>query len=233
MIMLAGEMNFTDFYHKYVVIEADTLTEQLKDRIDVSIDDCYALCSSYCASDGLLIFNVLSIGSSWDDCRRGLDQKAMLGFYPMDQVLHCEMRLIEPDAEMIRKNEGWIERMDSGVDEDLLTIREDPRLDDLRDVCYPDIILAGIINSYEISEYDFRITGVTGPFLTGCFEQANELYDPEDNVCLLPYVYDETFRMLALFAENRLSTDEKDILTSLIRETDRAGLTFAGYSIRS
>ena len=59
-MMKVAELNFTVMYQKYITIEADDLTELLKDKIEVHQDDCYAVCSAYCTEDGMLMFNVLS-----------------------------------------------------------------------------------------------------------------------------------------------------------------------------
>ena len=69
--MLLREYKFTDYYHQFVTIEVDELTDSLKDNIKVTNEDCYALCSSYCGRDGLLEFNVLAIGPSWEKCTKG------------------------------------------------------------------------------------------------------------------------------------------------------------------
>ena len=51
--MLVEELKFTEYYHQFITIEVDELTELLKDNIKVEEEDCYALCSSYCNKDGL------------------------------------------------------------------------------------------------------------------------------------------------------------------------------------
>lgn len=92
--MKVAELNFTVMYQKYITIEADDLTELLKDKIEVHQDDCYAVCSAYCTEDGMLMFNVLSIGNSWETCLRGMDDPEMLGFYTMEQVCNREVRVV-------------------------------------------------------------------------------------------------------------------------------------------
>ena len=130
--MKVGEYRFTDYYHQFMTIEADDLTEELKDQIEIHDDDCFALCSSYCARDGLLEFNVLSVGSSWENCTNGLEKPEMLGVFSIDQVFDKTARIAEPTYEMIQKNTPWMERRDAGTDDDLLMTRRDPRLDGLR-----------------------------------------------------------------------------------------------------
>ncbi len=116
--MRLAEMFFTDWYHKYVTIEVDDLTELLKDSIKIHDDDCYALCSSYCNAEGFVLLNVLAVGSSWEKCNRGLKSKKMLGTFSIDMVLNSETRLVEPDQDMMYKNEDFLKRMDEDTDEE-------------------------------------------------------------------------------------------------------------------
>lgn len=234
--MKVGEYSLTEYYHQFITIEADDLTEELKDHIEIHDDDCFALCSSYCARDGFLEFNVLSVGPSWEDCTRGLDDPHMLGVFSMDQVMDREARIAETSFEMRKKNDPWLEKRDAGTDEDLLVTRLDPRLDGLRDPFYPDIVLTGIVADHMISEYDMRITGIRGPFLTGTLEE-----EPEDSIGIhlddpiwaLPYLNGSECRLFALFAGTDLSEDQIAARERIIREMDRVGISFSGISIRS
>ncbi len=234
--MKVEEYRFTDYYHQYMTIEADDLTDLLKDQIEIHDDDCFALCSSYCARDGLLEFNVLSVGSSWENCTRGLDDEKMLGIFSIDQVIGREARIAESSLEMRQKNEPWLERRDYGIDEDLLKTRLDPRLDGLRDVYYPDIVLTGIVADHVVHEYDMRITGVKGPFLTGTIEEEPEEdigIHFDDPVWALPYLNNGECRLFALFAGENLSEDQKAARDRIIHEMGKAGISFSGFSIRS
>ena len=103
--MIVSEYNFTDYYHKYITIEADELTEQLNDIVKITEKDCYVLCSSYCDEEGLIHFNVLSVGQSWEHCTRGLKNKKMLGDFTIDEVYYKTMRVAEADRNMIEKNQ--------------------------------------------------------------------------------------------------------------------------------
>ena len=234
--MRIADYAFTEYYHQYITIEADDLTDNLKDAVNVTERDCYALCSSYCAQDGGLMFNVLSIGSSWEKCTKGLRKKAMLGSFMMEDVFEKEARLVDPDLRMIEKNEPFLEKMDAMFEDDLLKTRLDPRLDPLRDPVYPDYVLAGIVSDNTLMEYDMCITGVKGPFLTGTLEQ-----EPETDIGIhqdcplfaLPYVYEGNCRLFVLFAGEELSEYEQTVMDRIITETDKAGLNFSGLSIKS
>jgi hypothetical protein len=234
--MRLEEYRFTEYYHQYITIEADVLTDQLSDKIDVHEDDCYALCSCYCAADGYLEFNVLSIGPTWETCTRGLDQKEMLGTFTVDQVYQQEARIAEPDFEMIAKNVPFLEMVDQDTDEDLLTTRLDPRLDQLRDPAFPDIVLAGFTVGQTIEEYEMRITGVRGPFLIGTMEEeppeetGAHLDDP---VWAVPYIYEGECHLFILYAGENLTKDQMEQRDTIIQEMNRYGITFNGIALRN
>lgn len=232
--MRLEEYRFTEYYHQYITIEADVLTDQLKDRFEVHEDDCYALCSSYCANDGLLEFNVLSIGPDWETCTRGLETKEMLGYFTIDQVYDKEARIVDPDFTMIAKNAPFLEEMDRGYDEDFLKTRLDPRLDLLRDAAYPDIVLCGILVNQMIQEYDVCITGVKGPFLVVSMEEEppEEIgIHMDEPLWALPYIYDGYCHLYAMYAGDNLPKDEADERDRLIREMSRYGISFNGIKL--
>ena len=234
--MRVDEYRFTEFYHQFITIEADELTDQLKDKYDVNEDDCYALCSSYCAKDGYLEFNVLSVGPDWSTCTKGLEKKEMLGIFTIDQVYDKEARIVDPDYSMIAKNAPFLEEMDSGYDEDFLKTRLDPRLDMLRDIAYPDLVLAGIHVNDSIREFEVRITGVKGPFLMTSLEEE----PPEDigihlddPLWTLPYIYEGVCHLYAMYAGTNLTNDQISERDRLISEMNRYGITFHGIKLRS
>ena len=234
--MRLAEMFFTDWYHKYVTIEVDDLTELLKDSIKIHDDDCYALCSSYCNAEGFVLLNVLAVGSSWEKCNRGLKSKKMLGTFSIDMVLTSETRLVEPDQDMMYKNEDFLKRMDEDTDEDVLRSRLDPRLDQLRDPFYPDIVMTGLVHGDGLAEYTMHITGVKGLFLTGTIAEeppAETGVHKGDNVYALLYLNGNEYRLFALFAGNKLNEDEQDVMNQIMKETVKLGLDFNGISMKS
>lgn len=234
--MRLEEYRLTEYYHQYITIEADVLTDLLKDTYDVHEDDCYALCSSYCASDGLLEFNVLSIGPDWSTCTRGLEQKEMLGYFTIDEVFDKEARIVEPDIQMIAKNIPFLEETDKDHDEDFLKTRLDPRLDLLRDVAFPDIVLCGILVDQTIQEFEVRITGVNGPFLVVAMEEEPVIdvgVHMDEPLWALPYVYEGTCHLYAMYAGDNLSKAEITERDRLINEMNRYGVTFNGIKLLS
>ncbi len=223
--MLIKDMCFSEYYGGYLVIEADELTALLDPAFGIHDDDCYALCSCYVETDGMVKFNVLSLGNSWDGPMRGLDDKNMLGFYTMQQVEDKEARLLDPDDEMIEKNQPFFDATEENVDDDILKTRHDGRLDDLRDYDYPDKVLAGLFNGRYIREFPLEIKGVRGPFLSGKIEGEPML--------ALPYIYDKQVHLLAIPVGAQLSEEERQEIDRMIKEMESHGLTFNGFSMRS
>ena len=41
--MKVSELQFREYYHRYMILEADVLTDKLKDTIPVKEEDCYVL----------------------------------------------------------------------------------------------------------------------------------------------------------------------------------------------
>lgn len=234
--MLVGEYNFTDYYHKYVTIEVDELTANLHSHIKVNDKDCYALCSSYCDDEGYLKFNVLSIGESWEHCTRGLKSKKMLGEFGIEDVMYKTMRIAQADYLMVKKNQAFLEKQDENVDDEVLKLREDPRLDDLRDSYYPDIIYVGMIYDLSMHEYAMKMTGIRGPFLVGTL-----LEEPAKNIGVhegeplyaLPYMGEDEIRLFVLFGGKHLDDEQKDAMNQIMKETDKYGFDFNGISLKN
>lgn len=233
--MKVAELNFTVMYQKYITIEADDLTELLKDKIEVHQDDCYAVCSAYCTEDGMLMFNVLSIGNSWEMCLRGMDDPEMLGFYTMEQVCNREVRVVNETVQMVKKNASWIEKTET-KDEDLRRLRKDERLDALRDPFYPDTVLAGVMHGSIIHEITVRLTGIHGPFVVG---EVDEEPSQEiglhftDKVWAIPYYTDDEAHLIILFGGETLSEEESEVLEKIVNETGKLGIDFSGISMKS
>lgn len=234
--MVLSDIAFTQYYHGYITIEGNELTAELNDLIHINDRDCYMLCSSYVAKDGMLHFNVLSVGSKWENCTRGLHYKKMLGDFDISRVSGCEARIVDPDYEMIHKNEPFMEQADRNVREGVLKARQDERLNGLRDLWYPDDILVGIVTEEQISEYYMQITGIQGPFLTGKMMEepsVDEDIHEGDPVWALPYLAEDGCRLYALYAGSHLNQEQKNRISQIIRECDEDGISFSGLSLRS
>ncbi len=234
--MKLSEYCFSEYYHQYLTIEADALTDICKDAIEVSEDDCYALCSAFVGYDGMTMFRILSIGPTWDECTKGIEDPAMLGVFAMDEVEECEARMVEPDYEMIEKNRPYLE-----IDEDTTTvdqeeIRTDHRLDDIRDPWYPDRIVCGIIAENALREYAMLAEKIKGPFLIGTLDEEPEIeigVHMDDQIYALPYVLNGDFRVFALFAGREMNEMQKTAIDHILSETEKFGINFSGISMKN
>ncbi len=229
------EYGFTDYYHKYIIFEADDITEYTKGKIRVTEKDCYMLCSCFIDQDGLLSFNVLSIGSSYESCKKGLKKPEMLAVFGPDFVMDLECKIIEPTLEMMQKNNVYIEIMEQYADEDLMATRFDDRLDEVRDVFFPDVVAVGILTKQNFGELEMQITGINGPFLEGNLINVPE--DAEgvqegDLVRALPY-YIDCPRLIGVFVGKKLSKADQKQYKKLMKLGKEAIFGFSKPILRS
>lgn len=227
--MQLRRLGFREYFHQYVVLEADALTEKMKPFVDVSEDDCYMLCSSFISREGILLFNVLSIGDAWDDCRKGLEKDAMLGVFTPGHLRSLNARRIRPNQQMQIKNEVFIETQERETPEGVRLTRQETSIDDLRDDFCPDILVAGINEQKGICEYAMQAEGFEGPFLIGRLleEPRSGGYAIGELLYTLPYDVGEMTRLLTVFHGSHLSAEDEKKKEALIREGNAAGFGFA------
>ncbi len=233
--MKLAEYGFTNYYHKYIIFEADDLTEYVKDKIRVTEKDCYMLCSSFIDETGLLSFNVLSIGSSYEKCTKGLKKEQMLAIFGPDYVMELECKIIEPTLEMMQKNNFFIELMEENEDEDLMETRFDERLNEVRDLYYPDIVSVDIIAGHSLVGLDMKIKRIKGPFLEGNLmdvpEQVKNVHT-DDLVRALPYYIDSP-RLIGAFVGEKLSKRDQKEYKKLMKLSKQAIFGFSKPILRS
>ena len=169
--MKLNEYDFSEYYHQFVTIEADVLTERFRDTVEVREDDCFALCSCYVNEEGMSCFPVLSIGPTWETCVKGLELPDMLGVLTIEDVEESEARLVEADMDMVEKNDAFLENVENDGDATLFDLRLNGYLDPVRDVWYPDVVSAELPSWEDREEYAVRLTGMNGIFLRGIVEE--------------------------------------------------------------
>lgn len=228
-MILLKEMGFREYFHQYVVLEADAFTEKLKPSIDVSEDDCYMLCSSFISREGLLLFNVLSIGDSWNHCTKGLDREEMLGVFTPGHLRSLNARRIRPSHQMQIKNEVFIEAQERETSEGIRQTRIETAIDDLRDDFCPDILAAGINEKKGIREYAMQAEFFDGPFLIGRLLEEPQTggYAIGELLYTLPYEIGEMTRLLTVFHGNHLSPEDQKKKEQLVQEGNAAGFGFS------
>lgn len=228
------EYPFHTYYHQFIVIEADDLTERLKGQIDVTEDDCYALCSAYCDEEGSVLFNVLSIGDDWKHCTKGLRRKHMLGAYAMAEVYDRQMRPVErPTALMLKKNSAFLKDAEKNVDPDVLCLRKDERLDPLRLPGYADILVADFLKEDELTPVEICATGIEGPFLTGVMAVDTAHHAMFEPLKCLPYMLQNEFRLLIVQAGKNPTRQDQERIEKIRAYYESAGVNFGGMNIRS
>lgn len=228
------DLPFHQYYHAFLIIEADDLTERFRDVIDVHEDDCYVLASSYCDEAGAVLFNVLAIGNDWDQCKRGLRRKAMLGILDMDDVYDRECQIVkEPSAAMITKNARFLKDQENNVDPDVLCLRKDERLDPLRAPGFADIVEADFLNNDELIPVDICCTGTEGPFLSGVLLDEVSHHKAYEPLKCLPYMLNQDFRLLIVQVGSHPSAAEKARMEKIRQYYEKAGVSFGGLNIRS
>ncbi len=226
--MKLSELGFREYYHQYIVLEADALTELLKENISITEHDCFVLCSGYIGRNGILAFSVLAVGEGWNYCTKGLDRPGILGIYRPEQVGSLSVKKLMPGSQAREKNEKWIHLQEEGVDHKLLETRMESRIDDLRNVYYPDIVKAGIMTTKGIREYDMRIRNFNGPFLEGILMEDTPVrnYRKGDLMRTLPYKAGEGHRLLVVFS-GELSPNDEQSMNNLIRQGNAQGFGFS------
>ena len=80
-------ISLDEYLERYLVFEADFLTDDVKNVVDVANDDCYMLVYGYCGDKGRFKFMVLAIGNSIDNCTKGLDNPLPLIQYDVKDLL--------------------------------------------------------------------------------------------------------------------------------------------------
>lgn len=233
--MILSKLGFRDYFHNYLVLEADTLTDSLKDKIAVAEEDCYMLCSSYISRTGALLFNVLSIGSTWTNCRKGLEQEEMLSIFDPYILRNLRTKKIIPEEAMKQKNIPWIRKQEEDAGERLAETRENEMLDGVRNDFYPDIVRTGILTEAGIREYDMQVDGFNGPFVEGRLLEQTKIRGFHQGQLLraLPYKAGKGFRLLCVFAGDPLSDEDEEAMERLSREGMASGFGFAGRFFRN
>lgn len=228
MDMKVIEYRFTDYYHQYITIEADTLTDSLKENIEIQDDDCYALCSCWCKEDGTIMFNVLSIGASWEKCSKGLSDPKILGNWTMEEVQDFEARLAEPIPLMMNKNIPYIDSVEPEEDEDMYTLRSDARLDDIRNPYNADIVMASFVSEQGLEDYEVHLTGLDGLFVLGYVMDSEEHDSVKAILC-----GEEEFKLVVLAIGEDLSIAEEELVKKIKEMSDMFHLTYTGIQLRS
>lgn len=227
--MKKDRYSLNDYLEKYLAFEVDFLTEELKDQIVVADDDCYMLCYGFCDEFGKLNFHVLGIGSDPSQCDKGLDKAVMLKSYPASQMLQYPFVEIVPSQQAQDKCEKYLNLKFPIADDDSLHIaRRMPFFDDFRDVDYPDIVTAHLLDldnsrSVRLQIVDARVPGIV---------VAKAVEDDEENKIkkgdlfnIFPSFFDREKIILALRKENVVVADMEGELLQVDDDLEKVLMT--------
>jgi hypothetical protein len=226
--MKLRDMGFREYYHNYVVVEADALTEECSSNVSVKERDCFLLCSSYINAQGQLRFNVLSIGQEWQECDKGLGDSEMLGEFSPERLAALEARNIIPTMRMIEKNRAFLKKNYAGVSRNLMETRENRILDKIRDDFEPDIVKVGFVCEEGIQEYGMKLCRFDGPFAEGVLMEDAEAYPAGTFLRALPYPFGNggEQRLLVVFA-GPLSEEDRIMYKRIRKLGERAGISLS------
>ena len=234
--MRVKELAFHEYYHKYLILEADMLTEKLKDAVSVKEDDCFALVTAYVHVSGELRFPVLSLGNAYDHCTKGLRRRTVLGEYTYDEVSELPCRIITPDLRVRAKGEAFLAAAECDLSEDLKLTRYDVRLDGIRTDGYPDLLRFGILTNRGIHVSRMNISGYEGLLITGTLAAEPEAeigIHAGDRVWTMPFFVGEQYRLLMVLAGNELTDEQLAALNEIKEKGNVTGLGLAALTVRN
>ncbi len=220
MSMLFTDMNYRDYFHKFLVFEVDNLTDDLKDVLDINEDDCFILCSNYVDDSGLLMFAVLSVGNSVDNCKKGLDLDNALGIYSGFDLALFDAEVIEPDFRMISKAYG-ISKIYEHTNDELDEIRNETSLDFVRNPFFPDNLLIRYNTESFDNDFDIKITKIGDYIIEGVVED-NDLGDLNGGIVkAIPYSNMGERRLITVVANENITDEEMKILDDFLIELSK------------
>ena len=231
---MENRLSLKDYLEKYLIFEVDFLTEDVKDKVDVADDDCYMLCYGFCDEFGKLSFYVLAIGNDVENCTKGLEKPTMLKTYAASQMLKYPFEEIEPSQAAKEKCENFLNLKEPLSDNDSIHIaRRMPFFDDFRDIDYPDIVQAQLLDLDKARSIRLRIVEASAPGIV----VAKAIDDDQENKIkkgdlfnIFPSFFDGEKIILALRKENvvisnadgnllQAEDDLEKLLMSKIEET--------------
>ena len=211
-------ISLNEYLERYLVFEADFLTDDVKNVVDVTNDDCYMLVYGYCGDKGRFKFMVLAIGNSIDNCTKGLDNPLPLIQYDVKDLLPYAYVEVDPSAKAKAKCEKYLSLKDPlSLDDTLRIARRMPMFDGFRNVDYPDVIKAELIDNKNAKEVLVRISD-TKDFGVINGHIIDSLCGPDGReVKLFPSLFDEEPCIIAMYSEHVkiVATSIGDLLKKL------------------
>ena len=218
--MFYMDMNYRDYFHKYLVFEVDNLTDELKDIVGVSDDDCFMLCSNYVNSDGQLMFAVLSVGNSVDSCYKGLDIDEELKVYSSFDLAYYDATLINLNFRMMVKGNLVIDKYEkTSIEQE--EIRNETSLDFVRNPFFPDNLIVKYNTEDLNNDFDIKVTKIGDYIIEGVVE-ASELNELNGGIVkAISYSNMGERRLITVVANDDISDEDMKILDDFLIELSK------------
>ncbi|NLC97261.1 MAG: hypothetical protein GX675_06815 [Erysipelotrichaceae bacterium] len=218
--MLYTDMYYRDYFHKFLVFEVDNLTDDLKEVVDVTNEDCFMLTFNYVDNFGQLMFGVLSIGDRVDNCVKGLDIENPLAIYSGFDLSFFDASVIQPNFKMLTKGYNILEQYEY-TNDDLDEIRSETSLDFVRNPFFPDNLLVQYANGSLENDFDIKVTKIGDYIIEGIVE-ADELNDLNGGlVKAIPYSNMGERRLITVVANEDISDEDMKMLDDFLIELSK------------
>lgn len=221
---------FRDYYHKFVVFEADELTEKCKEKIAIQEEDCFILCYGLVSKEKRLQFAAIAVGTDWDHCHKGLANNDVLALYDPRELQGRQVRIYQNQNIDSLASLKYLEMLED-YDPDLQLLRNDSRFDSIRNQYLPDMFLVGVLAEDKIQEFYMEAMCIEGPFVVGRLHstsQAESIPSNRQLVRALPYHFKNHYRLLALFIGDELAENDQKTLELLLEKSSKIGLDLLG-----
>lgn len=218
--MILEEVGFTEIYHKYMVFEVDALTDICKDVVDVAIEDCFMLTTTFVDNTGELQFAVLAIGPNSNNCTKGLELLTPLKIISSFEMIDYEFEIVErPTFEMQVKGAEVFES--ENCSNELATVRRLKELDDSRDIHYPDVLTAQFLESGKFHDYLIESKEYNSKFIEGTLikEPDHDIGFHKDEVVeVVPIVFNNRVQLVSVNATVKISEETFEMLREYVND---------------
>lgn len=220
---------FNQIYHKYLLVEGNELTEICKAKVKVNEDDCFLVVTSQIDDQGVLQFPVLSIGSSAENCLKGVKIKAPLAIIPAVQFLKYDFKIMQRPSFALLKKAALL-FMKEPINDELKFIRKIKEIDSLRQVLFPDTLTISFITKEGIFDGLMDVEEYNAQFLVGKISSLpKHIKDHQQGELVesLPIVFNEQVRLVVIEEDQDLLNETtnylKKLMTDIIKNNPEFG----------
>ncbi len=208
--MFYTDFRYRDYFHKILAFEVDNLTDDLKDIVDITDEDCYILCTNFIDANGELTFAVLSVGNSFDNITKGLEIDNELMTYKGIDLAFFECKIINPSIRAIAKGYNIIKKLENTNDV-LEEIRNEHALDFVRNPFFPDKLQ---VKYSEDTDLNINITKIGDWLIEGKLDDGGL-------VKAIPYSSGNERKLITIVTSNDISDVEEKALEDFLTEVSK------------